>query len=71
MVEGESLAARIKVRVQTFSMEVWYNNTTARLQICPLYIFGQGFGFDSGPNLQPCTVDGNQDSSGKTKPVER
>ena len=42
----------------------------ARLQICPLYIFGNnppqiipswiytywfpGFGFDSGPNLQPC-----------------
>ena len=41
-----------------------------RLQICPLYIFGNkatdgtygskywfpGFGFDSGPNLQPCMV---------------
>ncbi len=41
-----------------------------RLQICPLYIFGNkatdgtygskywfpGFGFDSGPNLQPCLL---------------
>ena len=41
-----------------------------RLQICPLYIFGNkatdgpygskywfpGFGFDSGPNLQPCMM---------------
>ncbi len=44
--------------------------TTTRLQICPLYMFGNkatdgtygskycfpGFGFDSGPNLQPCII---------------
>ena len=42
---------------------------STRLQICPLYIFGNkatdgtygskycfpGFGFDLGPNLQPCS----------------
>ena len=56
----------VATRVMLHHLEM--KDLQARLQICPLYIFGnkaadgtyrskywfQGFGFHSGPNRQPC-----------------
>ena len=68
---AENISVGPWVQKTKFDSILWNGCGSTRLQICPLYIFGNkatdgtygskywfpGFGFDSGPNLQPCSSE--------------